>query len=137
MPKYQSKYLQILIQKINTMFTFKRLFLVDGMWGQWSDFSSCSSSCGSGLKRRSRSCLGPFYSGRDCFGETFEELQCQNGLCSGFFKFLSFFMSFSMLSINQTFLFFLSSFLFSPFYSLAEFLFIYRQRSNFFELLSV
>jgi len=43
---------------------------VDGEWGDWSSFSSCSKSCGSGLKYRTRQCDNPAPSdgGENCSG---------------------------------------------------------------------
>ena len=39
---------------------------IDGQWKEWSDFSSCSVSCGNGTKSRTRICEGPFYGGNSC-----------------------------------------------------------------------
>jgi len=43
---------------------------VDGEWGDWSSFSSCSKSCGSGWKYRTRECDNPAPSdgGENCLG---------------------------------------------------------------------
>ncbi|XP_072219621.1 properdin-like [Leuresthes tenuis] len=43
---------------------------VNGGWGPWSPYSSCSATCGVGLQRSSRKCDSPApkYSGRSCPG---------------------------------------------------------------------
>ena len=45
-------------------------------WTQWSDFGSCSVTCGSGNKSRSRSC-----SGDDCPGDSSDSVSCDAGPC--------------------------------------------------------
>ncbi|XP_060581341.1 thrombospondin-2-like [Ruditapes philippinarum] len=32
---------------------------INGNWTQWSDWQACSTTCGTGLTRRSRKCVGP------------------------------------------------------------------------------
>ncbi len=54
--------------------------LVDfGFWGPWSEYSSCSVTCGEGLQVRYRQCLG----GSQCQGD-FEQIQycSQKAICS-------------------------------------------------------
>ncbi|XP_028406010.1 A disintegrin and metalloproteinase with thrombospondin motifs 6-like [Dendronephthya gigantea] len=46
---------------------------IDGQWGSWSQtFSSCTSSCGMGVRYRTRSCDSPppEYFGKNCVGES-------------------------------------------------------------------
>jgi len=56
---------------------------VDGMWGQWTDWSVCNAACNSGIKRRSRFCNSPFpaHGGSDCVGDGYEEKQCHADAC--------------------------------------------------------
>jgi len=39
--------------------TWDVLILTDFIWGPWSDFSCCSTTCGTGMAVRTRSCFGP------------------------------------------------------------------------------
>lgn len=57
---------------------------VDGGWTNWSDWGSCSTTCGYGQKRRFRSCSNPSpeYGGLDCFGESTELMNCLGGNCT-------------------------------------------------------
>ncbi|EDO28698.1 predicted protein [Nematostella vectensis] len=43
---------------------------VDGAWGAWGDYSTCSRTCGGGVRHRSRRCDNPKpqYGGKDCPG---------------------------------------------------------------------
>ncbi|XP_018328090.1 uncharacterized protein LOC108738957 [Agrilus planipennis] len=47
-------------------------------WSNWSDWSSCSISCGSGIQRRTRRCFR-----KQCFGYNIEERQCNLFECNG------------------------------------------------------
>ena len=60
---------------------------VDGMWGQWTDWSVCNAACNSGIKRRSRFCNSPFpaHGGSDCVGDGYEEKQCHADACPSMF----------------------------------------------------
>nr|XP_024214409.1 hemicentin-1-like isoform X2 [Halyomorpha halys] len=56
---------------------------INGNWSDWGDWSECSSTCGEGLKRRTRRCNNPPPSngGDDCVGETYEDKKCENVPC--------------------------------------------------------
>ncbi|VDI29943.1 Hypothetical predicted protein [Mytilus galloprovincialis] len=56
---------------------------VNGNWGSWSGWTTCSASCDSGLKTRKRLCNNPVpsSSGSYCYGETFEVLKCSTARC--------------------------------------------------------
>ncbi|KAL5963271.1 Hemicentin-1 [Taenia solium] len=53
---------------------------VDGVWGSWSPWSACSSTCGAGLRHRSRKCDSPPPSngGKPCPGEAMEDVLCED-----------------------------------------------------------
>ena len=56
---------------------------VDGMWGYWSAWSSCSKSCGGGKRSRSLTCINPEppYSGKKCAGRAHEDNNCNTQSC--------------------------------------------------------
>ncbi|CAL1543548.1 unnamed protein product, partial [Lymnaea stagnalis] len=53
----------------------------DGVWGPWSAWDLCSVSCARGQQKRHRSCIGPFYGGRNCTGQLFETQNCTEPEC--------------------------------------------------------
>ena len=60
---------------------------VNGVFGKWSKYSSCSVSCGGGVQHRETKCDSPLpkYGGKDCDGptrenRTFEETDCPGNL---------------------------------------------------------
>ncbi|XP_068610902.1 A disintegrin and metalloproteinase with thrombospondin motifs 14 [Brachionichthys hirsutus] len=57
----------------------------DGSWSSWSKFSSCSRTCGGGVRSRSRQCSNPppAYGGRDCPGSAFDYQMCNTEECAG------------------------------------------------------
>ncbi|XP_059157542.1 coadhesin-like [Physella acuta] len=56
---------------------------VDGSWGEWSDFSACSTTCGSGITRRTRKCDSPepLNGGKDCIGPPVNTKKCELVKC--------------------------------------------------------
>lgn len=56
---------------------------VDGGWGQWTTWSTCSVACGDGQETRSRFCNDPAPSngGQDCSGVSEESRSCNDGDC--------------------------------------------------------
>ncbi|WAR30318.1 HMCN1-like protein [Mya arenaria] len=56
---------------------------VDGAWGHWSSWDSCSVSCGIGQNGRSRKCdsPAPMYGGTDCFGSASGHRECNLRNC--------------------------------------------------------
>nr|QNH72425.1 toxin candidate TRINITY_DN36852_c0_g2_i2 [Pachycerianthus maua] len=57
---------------------------VDGHWGKWSPWSSCSLTCGNGVKTRQRSCDNPepANGGADCSGSATESSICTGPSCT-------------------------------------------------------
>ncbi|KAG7336269.1 hypothetical protein KOW79_000962 [Hemibagrus wyckioides] len=49
---------------------------VDGVWNEWSSWSSCSVSCSNGTMQRTRECNGPSYGGSECQGEWLQRRDC-------------------------------------------------------------
>ncbi|XP_025110684.1 A disintegrin and metalloproteinase with thrombospondin motifs adt-1-like isoform X2 [Pomacea canaliculata] len=54
---------------------------VNGVWNPWSDWSSCSATCGNGTQSRSRTCRGPFFGGKNCSGNSKETQECASRMC--------------------------------------------------------
>ena len=61
------------------------MFQTDGGWTSWENWSSCSVTCGGGIKSRSRSCTNPKPSilGGYCPGNQMQTEQCGKSLCQG------------------------------------------------------
>ena len=61
--------------------------LVNGTWGDWSEYGECTKKCGSGEKSRSRQCDSPppSHGGLDCDGsnEWVELTTCNTHACPG------------------------------------------------------
>ncbi|XP_054272557.1 hemicentin-1-like [Macrosteles quadrilineatus] len=49
---------------------------VDGKWTTWSPWSSCSVTCGRGLRQRHRLCSRRLYGGKPCFGDNIQIEKC-------------------------------------------------------------
>lgn len=60
----------------------------DGAWGSWSKFGSCSRSCGTGARFRTRQCNNPAPSngGQDCPGVNYEYQLCNTDDCPKHFE---------------------------------------------------
>jgi len=56
---------------------------VDGGWGNWTQWSACNGTCGTGRQNRTRKCDSPppAYDGKQCSGVQAEEQQCQLTPC--------------------------------------------------------
>ena len=56
---------------------------VDGSWGSWTDWSSCSVTCGGGSQRRTRRCddPSPRNGGAECPGSDEEVQSCNTENC--------------------------------------------------------
>lgn len=62
--------------------------IVDGIWGEWSLWEECSLTCGNGTQNRNRTCIGPFFGGAECDGDTNENRLCNGFFCPGEFPYL-------------------------------------------------
>ena len=62
---------------------FAVLIAIDGAWGQWTDWSTCTAACNGGMRKRSRFCDAPFpaHGGSDCVGAGYVEEQCNTDAC--------------------------------------------------------
>uniref|UniRef100_UPI0037E8B81C A disintegrin and metalloproteinase with thrombospondin motifs 3 n=1 Tax=Semicossyphus pulcher TaxID=241346 RepID=UPI0037E8B81C len=60
----------------------------DGAWGSWSKYGSCSRSCGTGVRFRTRQCNNPAPSngGQDCPGVNYEYQLCNTDDCPKHFE---------------------------------------------------
>ncbi|XP_022621448.1 A disintegrin and metalloproteinase with thrombospondin motifs 3 [Seriola dumerili] len=60
----------------------------DGTWGSWSKYGSCSRSCGTGVRFRTRQCNNPAPSngGQDCPGVNYEYQLCNTDDCPKHFE---------------------------------------------------
>uniref|UniRef100_A0A7N8X2L5 ADAM metallopeptidase with thrombospondin type 1 motif, 3 n=1 Tax=Mastacembelus armatus TaxID=205130 RepID=A0A7N8X2L5_9TELE len=60
----------------------------DGVWSPWSKYGSCSRSCGTGVRFRTRQCNNPVPSngGQDCPGVNYEYQLCNTDDCPKHFE---------------------------------------------------
>ncbi|NXR16754.1 ATS3 metalloproteinase, partial [Cinclus mexicanus] len=60
----------------------------DGHWGPWTKFGSCSRTCGTGVRFRTRQCNNPMpiNGGDDCTGVSFEFQLCSTEECPKHFE---------------------------------------------------
>ena len=61
------------------------LVLVDGGFSVWTDWDTCTSTCGGGTQARTRDCSSPTpaHGGANCSGDTSESQSCNEELCPG------------------------------------------------------
>lgn len=59
--------------------------IVNGVWSEWSEWTGCSVSCGSGNKYKNRTCIKSFpqYPGKYCHGNDTNVESCDNISCPG------------------------------------------------------
>lgn len=56
---------------------------INGVWGEWTDYGTCSRSCGTGIEYRTRECIPPKLGGLWCGGESEEGRLCNTDKCEG------------------------------------------------------
>ena len=59
--------------------------LVDGVWSLWSDWDTCTVTCGGGTQNRMRTCdnPAPANGGANCVGDSTEPSNCNTDGCPG------------------------------------------------------
>ena len=70
-----------LVSMISAHVLNHKKFSVDCTWSNWSSWGSCSKTCGSGTKTRSRSKNGPYHDGIDCVGSSSDSTSCNTNSC--------------------------------------------------------
>ena len=56
---------------------------VDGIFNSWSNWTSCTLTCGGGTQDRYRDCKGPFHDGMNCTGDWDQRQDCNTQNCPG------------------------------------------------------
>ena len=61
---------------------------VDGGLSEWSEWSTCTKTCGTGEEQRTRTCTNPtpFHGGQDCSGPLTDAQPCNTQECPGELK---------------------------------------------------
>ncbi|KAL5016463.1 hypothetical protein ScPMuIL_006052 [Solemya velum] len=54
---------------------------VSGVWTPWTEWDTCSLTCGGGTQGRTRTCDGPYHNGDDCVGAYNETQDCNTHHC--------------------------------------------------------
>ena len=59
-------------------------FKADGNWGSWETWGSCSKTCGTGSRLRTRECNDPppMAGGAECVGDIFDQDYCNDYPCT-------------------------------------------------------
>ena len=83
-----AEYLHILLRQIlqvreHALVGLCGIFLVDGEWGPWSEWSVCSKLCDTGVQQRHRSCNRPQFGGAGCIGDNTQMKKCNLTPCKG------------------------------------------------------
>ncbi len=62
---------------------FLNFYSIDGGWGEWSDWDTCTVTCGGGSQTHTRFCDSPPPSnnGQDCDGDDTETQNCNEQSC--------------------------------------------------------
>ena len=69
--------------KANSNFTTLFQIFLDGNWGAWSAYGTCSVTCGGGTQTHTRVCNNPALAngGATCLGSSSESVACNTQLC--------------------------------------------------------
>jgi angiogenesis inhibitor 1 len=62
------------------MFYFHK---VDGHWANWDEWSTCTFTCNTGTRERTRDCIDPQFGGKNCTGAAMQTEFCNTNLCPG------------------------------------------------------
>ena len=54
---------------------------MDGLFTEWTRWTACPVTCGGGKQQRDRVCVGPFFGGQDCVGDTAAVRKCSETPC--------------------------------------------------------
>ena len=65
------------------------VYPVDGSWGAWTPWTSCSKTCDWGLRVRKRECSPPQQGGEPCEGEPTQTEDCRAKNCPGMLEVLN------------------------------------------------
>lgn len=78
-----SCFLLLYIARIDIYHVFFMHSSVNGNWGPWSPWDTCSLTCGGGQQTRKRLCNNPApqYGGKECVGEAKDTQMCNKNLC--------------------------------------------------------
>ena len=78
-------YINLISTSRSSLRVFSVCVTVDGMWSNWSNFGSCSKTCGGGNKKRGRTCTNPAPAngGKYCQGASSESAGCNEQDCPG------------------------------------------------------
>ncbi|XP_053387010.1 ectin-like [Mercenaria mercenaria] len=70
---------------IGVVILFASTTKTDGSWESWQMWTNCSTDCGGGFRKRSRTCSNPTpsHTGRYCQGESIDIESCENEKCDG------------------------------------------------------
>ena len=64
-----------------TFASYLHVEIADCIWGSWSEWSTCSKSCGGGTQLRVRRVANSETKGGKCVGEPSEEQDCNTDIC--------------------------------------------------------
>ncbi len=70
---------------VGQYFSNSNLFSVDGDWSTWTAWSGCSTNCGKGTQKRTRTCTNPtpVNGGQTCPGNPVQKRPCSEEDCPG------------------------------------------------------
>ena len=57
--------------------------VVDGYYGDWSPWGTCTTTCGGGTQTRNRTCVEPMYGGAACQEPSEQHEDCNTHNCPG------------------------------------------------------